>query len=267
MINAEEFVVYYSEEYTPQSLCCQEKRELVKKEQTMETTEFYEELMKLKRKDRDAYGRESRESDRAFAERLGMTNKVIIYYKRGAIPRAQTIKQIIEKGGYSLDDYYRLMAAAAGEGIKTPVSEKSVPVYAAKDFDLDGVKTGSVPLFEVTPSVLLNKTVSRRSLVGVQLPSNFTSCEPRVPRGSAVIYSNLPCEPKTEAFYVFSGPDGALVRKIVVSGRQMWWSENDLQDLVRIKMADFEASVLGQVFMMQSLEIPHNDDAEDHGID
>ena len=222
----------------------------------METTQFYRELQKLKEKDSSTG--DGLESDRRFAERLGLTNKIMTYYKRGTIPRSQTIKQIVDKGGYDIDAYYRLMGSCVGVGAlesKRPASERGVPIYSADEFDLDGVMEGAEPLYDVIPPVMVNKVVSRTSLLGVKLAENNTTCEPKVPRGSVVVYSNSPCEPKDRALYVFSSPNGARVRMIVLQGRQMWWTEKNLDDLTRIKMDDFRDAVMGQVVMIWSLTI------------
>ena len=77
----------------------------------METTKFYEVLESLRRK--DSASPTGYESDLAFSQRLGLANKTITLYRRGAVPKAETIKKIQLRGGYTNDEMYKLLAAAA----------------------------------------------------------------------------------------------------------------------------------------------------------
>jgi hypothetical protein len=219
----------------------------------MESTKFYEVLETLRR--RDPASPTGFESDRVFAARLGIANKTITLYKRGAIPKAETIQKIVQRGGYSNEDFYKLLANAAGGERQQPASNIETPVYAVTDVTVSGVKGNKAPLFSISVPVALNAVVSRSSLSAVLLSDNDGSCEPRIPRGSVVVYSTGPGDPENQKLYMFEGPNGAYPALLRVRGRQIWRSGINLEDLKTITLKEFEEEVIGVVVMISVLEI------------
>lgn len=214
-------------------------------------TRFYEELDKLRLD--DAASPTGKESDRALGVRLGITNKTITLYRRGAQPKASTIRQIVERGGYGPDLFHRLSAAAAGEDMAKPMSESSVNVYLSKDVDSGGPKKTARSLFNFVPPILLNKKWARSTLVCVKLDDDFQNCEPVIPRGSCVLYSNVPSDPENYKTFMFATEKGAVPRMVRVHGRQLWWTKNDINDLEKIERDDFDNAVLGEVVLVLNL--------------
>jgi hypothetical protein len=220
----------------------------------METTKFYEELDKLRLS--DPTSPTGKESDRALAKRLGIANKSITLYRYGTLPRADTIRGFTKVGGYNTETLHRLLGAAAGEQSEAkPISERNTPVYYIDDVGIDGVAPGAKPIFNIGVPMELNVHVSRSSLVGVKIDGNDVTCEPRVPRGSVVVYSNSPSDPENMALYVFCEEGITHIAMLRVRGRSIWKSNARLEDLKQITSKEYEGTVLGKVIMVYSIEI------------
>lgn len=217
----------------------------------VEHTRFYEELDKLRRD--DAASPSGKESDRALGARLGITNKTITLYRRGAMPKASTILQIVEKGGYGSDMFQRLSAAAAGSEIAKPITESAVEVFSSEDVGRGGPKKKAKSLFDFVPPKFVTKKVSIPTLACIKMSEDFIACEPRIPRGSCILYTEAPCEPENYRLYVFITEKGAVPRMIRVHGRQLWWSKSSLDDLEKIEKDDFVDNVLGEIVMILNL--------------
>lgn len=218
----------------------------------METTKFFEELEKLRKP--DPTSPTGWESDRIFCQRLGLANKSITLYKRGAIPTTETIRRVITKGGYTNEDMYRLLGAAAGGDTPRAASSSETPVFRASDVCIDG-PISEKPLFGFSVPPVMNVAISRSTLSGILLSPDDTRCEPKVPRGAVVIYTTAPSEPTNQKLYVFDSPDGARVALIRVRGRQMWRSGETLDDLKQITLKEFENEVIGTVVMISTIEV------------
>lgn len=218
----------------------------------METSKFYEEFDKLRL--RDMSSRTGYESDRQMAKRLGIHNKTITLYKRGAVPHPQTVQMIIKAGGYNTETFQRLMSAAANREGMRMANERQVPVYRKKDIGLDAQKGG--PVFFLTVPVELNSRFQKGNLVGVLLEDSDSSCEPRISRGDVAIYLDEPCEePEDGKFYVFADARGAQPALMRVRGREFWRSRENLEDLVKITRERFRRTTLGKVVMKQGFMI------------
>jgi hypothetical protein len=215
---------------------------------------FYKEFDKLRLL--DAASRTGYESDRQMAKRLGIHNKTITLYKRGAIPHPQTVQMIVKAGGYNTETFQRLMAAAAQRDGVVGVGESKIPVYKQSDIGSDGILETAVPLFFLSAPMELNVLVSRKSLVGIKLDEDDNSCEPRIPRGYTVIYSSEPCdEPEDNKFYVFADEIGATPAMMRVRRREIWRTGENLDDLVKISKKQFQETALGKVVMVQGFMI------------
>ena len=221
----------------------------------MHYTRFYEELDKLRLD--DPASPTGKESDRAMGTRLGITNKTITLYRRGAQPKTTTILQIVEKGGYGADMFHRLSAAAAGEEVVKPMSESCVGVFAAEDVDRNGPRKTAKPLFDFTPPKFLNKNHSRSSLMCIKIGDDYNNCEPNIPKGSCLLFANVPCEPENFKLYVFATPKGAVPRLVRVHGRQLWWSKSNLSDLEKVDRDEFDDAVLGKIIMVMNFTEDH----------
>jgi hypothetical protein len=216
---------------------------------TISWTRFYEELNKLRLPDKQSPT--GLESDRAMGNRLGIHNKTITLYKRGAIPHAATIRNMVKKGGYNTDTLYRLLGAAANDSQEDgPISERAIPVFRPEDF-VGGIPENIEPQFRVNVPMELNVIMSRSSLVGLLLDKNDNSCEPRIPRGFVVVFSNQPCDPEKGKLYVFCGEAGASMGTVRMRGTEIWRSHENLNDLRRITQENWAKNCLGVVVAAQ----------------
>jgi hypothetical protein len=168
------------------------------------------------------------------------------------MPKAETVKVIAK--GYNTETYYRLLSAAAGDE-RRPASERSIQIFKIGDVTTEGPKTGAQPVFNVNVPIELNVAVSRASLLGLKLDGNDDTCEPRVPKGACVIYSNTPSDPENQSLYVFNVDGETRVALVRVRGRGIWRSYSTLEELEQISLKDFEDTVIGKVIMIYSLEI------------
>lgn len=208
-------------------------------------TEFYKEFEKLRLPD-PASKRSGFESDRQLAKRLGIHNKTITLYKRGAVPHPQTIAEMVRLGGYSQETFYRLLAAAAGR--TKSGSNSMVSVYKPKDIDEGGIVESADPLIEVTCPPEVAAKVNQSNLIGVMLGDSDMSCEPKIARGSIVVYSSEPCdEPEDGAFYVFRSEGGVRAASVRVRGKEMWVTKDSLTDYEKINKNYFQETALGRV--------------------
>lgn len=171
------------------------------------------------------------------------------------MPKAETIKKIAQKGGYSNEDMFRMLAGAAGGEKAAPISNLETAVFAVDDMTLDGPPDGAKPMFTVSVPMVYNALVSRSSLVGVLLRDGDASCEPLIPRGSVVVYSNGPCDPENRQMYLFQGTSGPYVAMMRVNGRQLWRSGETIDKFDIITTKEFEEQVMGQVVLTMNLRI------------
>lgn len=209
------------------------------------SSDFYIEFNKLRLAD-PAGKRGGMESDRQMAKRLGIHNKTITLYKRGATPHPQTISEMVKRGGYNQETFYRLLAAAAGKA--KSLSDKMVPVYRMNDIAADGPVEGADPIMEVTCPPEVATKVSLSNLMGVRLDDTDASCEPRIARGSVVVYSSQPCdEPEDGGLYVFRSGNGIRVAGVRVRGKEMWVTKDSLKEYEKIIKKDFQETALGRV--------------------
>ncbi len=211
----------------------------------MEENKFYKEFNKLRLPDPSS--RTGYESGLAMAQRLGIHNKTITQYKRGAIPYPQTVQTMVKAGGYNAETFQRLVAAAAqrdGRG----AGESKIPIYNQSDIGPDGVLDTAIPIFHLPAPMELNILVSISGLTGIKLHKNDNRCEPRIPRGSFVVYSREPCDsPANGEIFVFSDDKRATPSIIRIRGREMWRTGENLDDLIKITRDEFKQTVLGKV--------------------
>ena len=208
------------------------------------SSDFYKEFEKLRLPDPGT--KSGYESDRQMAKRLGIHNKTITLYKRGATPHPQTVSEMVRLGGYNQETFYRLLAAAAGK--TRAMSDRMVPVYRAKDVGRNGVLESAEPIIQVTCPPELDTKVNRQNLVGVMLDENDVSAEPRIPRGTIVVYSSEPCdEPEDSRLYVVHDEAGTRVSAMRVKGKEIWMTAENLTDYAKITKALFSEYALGRV--------------------
>lgn len=208
-------------------------------------TEFYKEFEKLRLP--DPGGKKSGfESDRQMAKRLGIHNKTITLYKRGAIPHPQTIAEMVKLGGYNQETFYRLLSAAAGRTRAT--SDRTISVYRASDVELEGIVESAEPIFHVTCPPELSTVVNQANLVGIKLDENDVSCEPKISSGSVVVYSSEPCdEPEEGIFYVFRSKGGIRPASVRVRGKEIWIANDSPKKYEKISKKDFQETALGRI--------------------
>jgi hypothetical protein len=208
------------------------------------STDFYKEFERLRLP--DPASKSGYESDRQMAKRLGIHNKTITLYKRGATPHPQTISEMVNRGGYNQETFYRLLSAAAGK--TKSLSDKMVPVYRPINISSEGVSESTDPIMEVTCPPEIATKVNKQNLIGIKLDENDTSCEPRISRGSIVVYSSEPCdEPVDGGLYVVHDEAGTRVCGVRIRGKEMWMSVESLNDLVKVTKRHFQEYALGEV--------------------
>lgn len=208
------------------------------------SSDFYKEFERLRLP--DPASKSGYESDRAMGKRLGIHNKTITLYKRGATPHPQTISEMVRLGGYNQETFYRLLSAAAGK--TKSLSDKMVPVYSPTDITSEGLSETAEPILEVTCPPEIGTKVNKQNLRGLKLAEGDASAEPRITRGSVVVFSSEPVdEPADGGLYVVHDEAGTRVSQVRVRGKEMWMSVEDLSDLVKTTKRHFQEYALGRV--------------------